>query len=109
MEFLRNNLSEINFFGVNKNFEKLKCKFNNENESHFFVDPKLLPCLHSACLDCISQKIEAKLLNCPLCYQVHEIENVNELMTDEKSIAEIESNADEIVEYIFKQIGKLLV
>ncbi|XP_033113237.1 tripartite motif-containing protein 2-like [Anneissia japonica] len=51
----------------------LQCPIHLER----FINPKMLPCLHSVCYDCLEQWVEKKdgILECPECRKEHPIPN----------------------------------
>jgi hypothetical protein len=60
--------------------ERLNCSVCSER----FKDPKVLPCLHSLCHDCIvklSKIAESSTINCPECQLAVEVREISALLT----------------------------
>ena len=41
-----------------------------------YVDPKVLPCDHSFCADCVQQLKQGSRIKCPLCKVVHDVRRI---------------------------------
>lgn len=88
-------------------FRTLKC-FLNEKDVHFLIEPRILPCLNSACFECIKSAMPngATSLNCPLCKQVHTNLNLAQLKSNELLIDQIESSSKEITDEMIEKLNK---
>ncbi len=85
--------------------ESFKCLLN-EKHSHYFYEPRLLPCSNTACNDCISKLIdkETHILKCSLCNQEHKIENVNSLELNQEIIEQINQNWNKISDELLNKL-----
>lgn len=91
-------------------FRTLKC-YLNENDVHFLIEPKILPCLNSACFECIKSAMAngASNLNCSLCKQVHANLNLTQLKSNELLIDQIEANSkEEITNETIEKLNKYI-
>lgn len=87
-------------------FELLRCKFNQE-ETHFYNDPRILPCCSNvACLECIINELSNGHLKCGYCNKTNAINNISELKSNNNIVDQINACSDEIIKEIeakFKQ------
>ena len=86
-------------------FQQLKCRLIAK-DVHFYYEPKILPCRNSACVDCIRKVIntETHILKCLLCLSEHKIEKIDELITNEEMIEEINKNWNEITDLLLNKL-----
>lgn len=89
-------------------FNSLRCHLN-ENDVHFLIDPKLLPCSNSACYECIKSTIvNGNDFKCPLCNQLHSNMNINELKTNNSLIDQIDLNGKEITNELVEKLNNYI-
>lgn len=90
-------------------FKSLRC-YLNEKDAHFLIDPKILPCSNSACLECIRSSLSnGNDLNCTLCQQVHSNLNINELKSNQSLIDLIDFNSNEITNEIVDKLNQYIL
>ncbi|CAF1140920.1 unnamed protein product [Brachionus calyciflorus] len=88
-------------------FQDLRC-FLNENDTHFLNEPKVLPCLKTACIECIEKLIINSKLKCNFCNDEHYIENVNELKSNDSIIDKFNSINQEKNDEIGDKLNELI-
>lgn len=55
-----------------------------------FNEPKILPCHHSFCYECISPLVNNHQVNCPICRRIHDVSNG--FVADFRSIQLLDNN-----------------
>lgn len=92
-------------------FRTLKC-YMNENDVHFLIEPRILPCLNSACYECIRSALTVHNngtdLQCSLCKQMHANLNLNQLKSNDFLIDQIEANSKEITDEMIEKLNKYI-
>lgn len=96
-------------------FKSLRCYLvkqqqqqSDAGESHFLVEPKILPCSHSACYECIQAALVDNSLTCAQCNTVHTDINVAQLKTNTSLVDQIELNSNEITDQMIEQLFKYI-
>jgi hypothetical protein len=87
-----------------KDFEIFRCHFNAE-DSHFYTQPKVLPCCSKlACEECILNSLANGYLKCSYCNKINTIHNVNNLTTNNSLIDQMNSQSNDILTNIEQNI-----
>jgi hypothetical protein len=95
-------MEHLNFSYINV----ITCSFNRNNR-HILKQAKILPCGNTACYNCIRSNIQINnQLICPFdcCKQVHEISNLDFLITNTIVEQAIEDNVHYLKNVLTKEL-----
>ena len=100
-------LEENNSSNNNNKLNEFECHLDS-SFVHFLIEPRILPCSKTACLECIQKRINKQdlILKCSLCNQEHRIESVADLSVNQSLADRISSQKHEITNYLIARLNK---
>jgi hypothetical protein len=85
------------------------CKLDSNND-HIYKEPKVLPCGHTACLECVLKNIDHNgVLKCNFknCNQEHVIKDLNNLKTNFVVELAVSENIETLTSNLFAKLQRL--